>query len=274
MTKRKKKVELSAIDIAITTAGRFDMLRKCLRALENQKNAPKFSVFVIDNASDNKERLRNKDIFEMPIIRSSKRLTNEVGFPKLANECATMGNSPLIMFLSDDVELKPDVVKKVVDQFQNADIGVVGIKLLFPENGAFEGRPAGKVQHIGHAMDIGGNITHPLVGWSADHPKCCVSREVISVTGACYSIRRDIFRKVGGFFDGYGLGTFEDVDLSFSVRAQGKKVFVNTDAVGYHYTGATAEKKQRAFPLQQNSLIFKSRWAQTGLFQWDEYTFY
>ena len=185
-----------------------------------------------------------------------------------------MGTAPLILFLSDDVELKPDVLDIMVSHMKDETIGILGAKLIFPRNSSHANRPAGKVQHIGLAMNINGDIVHPLVGWSPDNPKCCVTREVIGVTGACFMVRRDLFKKVGGFYAGYGLGTFEDIDMCMSVRRLEKKVVVNTDAVGYHYTGATAEKKQRAFPLQQNSLIFKARWAQSGLFQWNDYKFY
>ena len=174
MSKRKrhstKKVEAPVLDVVVTTGGRFDMLRKCLQALEKQEDAPAFNVYVIDNMSDNDDRLRNKDIFEMEIITGSRRLTNEVGFPKLANDGARMGTSPLVMFLSDDVEINPDVIKIVIKQFEDDSIGIVGIKLLFPEDCTSPGRPPGKVQHIGLAMNINGEIVHPLMGWSPTHP--------------------------------------------------------------------------------------------------------
>src|SRR3972149_12267603 len=127
------KVKIPVMDVVVTTAGRFDMLRVCLKSLEKQEKAPPFNVYVIDNMSENEDRLRNKDIFEMDVITASKRLTQEVGFPKLANDGAKMGTSPLVMFLSDDVELKPNVIKIVADQFKDDSIGLVGIKLLFPE---------------------------------------------------------------------------------------------------------------------------------------------
>lgn len=274
MARKRQKSKTSVLDVVVTCGGRFDMLRKCLQALQEQKDAPPFNVYLIDVNSPNDERLCNKDIFENPIITDSKRLTSDVGFPAFANVGARMGHSPLITFLSDDVELEPDVIKKIVDTFKDTNIGVVGIKLLFPKDSQVQGRPAGKVQHVGHGLDIHGNMQHPLMGWSADHPKCCISREVVSVTGACYSIRRDLFNKAGGFFEGYGRGTFEDTDLSLAAQELGKKVFVNCEAVGYHYVGATAEKKQVGFPLQQNSMIFKARWAQSPLFVWDDYKFY
>ena len=276
MSNRKRhtsKSNTSMLDIIIATGGRFDMLRKCLQALEAQKNAPPFSVYIIDNNTDNKERLYNKDVFEMPVITETKRLTNEVGFPKANNEGVRIGNSPLILFLNDDVELMPDALKIMVDTLDDEQIGIVGAKLTFPVDSASKARPAGRVQHIGMGMGINSEMVHPLVGWSSDNPKCNISREVISVTGACLMTRRSLFRQLGGFFEGYGAGTFEDVDYCFGVQSLEKKVYINVDAQGTHYTGATVEKKQRGYPLQQNNLIFRARWQSSGLFRWTSYEF-
>ena len=276
MSNRKRhnsKVESSLIDVVISTGGRFDMLRRCLKALEAQKDAPAFSVYIIDNNTDNKERLHNKDIFELPIVSDTKRLTQEVGFPKANNEGARMGTSPLILFLNDDVELMPDAIKVLSNTMDDERIGLVGAKLVFPSESTNKLRPAGKVQHVGLGMNINGDIVHPLVGWSDDNSKCNVSREVIGVTGACLMVRRYLFMQVSGFWEGYGAGTFEDCDLCMSVQSLGKKVFINVDAKGTHYVGATVEKKQRAFPLQQNALFFKARWSQSNLFRWTDYQF-
>lgn len=87
-------------------------------------------------------------------------------------------------------------------------------------------------------------------------------------------IRRSLFSKAGGFDLAYGLGTFEDADLCFKVRMLGFRIFVDTEATAYHYVGASAEKKKVGFPLQQNAMIFKSRWNGTPLMLWDEHTYW
>lgn len=87
-------------------------------------------------------------------------------------------------------------------------------------------------------------------------------------------IRRNLFSKANGFDLRYGKGTFEDVQLSCVVRSMGFRVFIDTDAKAYHYVGATAEKRQENFPLQNNSLIFKSQWMHTPFMQWDEFGFW
>lgn len=269
----RKKVKQTTIDVIIATGGRFDKLKLCLDALQKQEKAPKFEVHLLDNNTDTKERLRHKDLFEHPVVTSTKRFTHDMGFPVINNEGARMGHAPYILFLNDDVELFPDAIYQM-HKFFKSDIGIVGAKLLFPPDSTSEARPAEKVQHVGLASTITGQIIHPLVGWSDDNPKCNVSREVIAVTGACLMIKRDLWIKIGGFYDGYGLGTFEDIELCFAARMMQKKVFVNVDARGYHYTGATVEKKQIAYPLQQNALIFRTRWAQSGLWKWTDWEFY
>jgi GT2 family glycosyltransferase len=145
--------------------------------------------------------------------------------------------------------LKEDAIEKMAQSMKDPSIGVCGAKLLFPLNSSST-RPAGKVQHVGMAVSIRGDVIHPLIGWSANNPRCCVSRDVFGVTGACFMTRRDLFRKIGGFDTAYGAGTYEEVDFCMRVRNVGKRVFVNCGAQGWHYAGATAEKKGVGFQFK------------------------
>jgi GT2 family glycosyltransferase len=267
---KRTKSSTSLIDIVIVTGGRFDLLEKCINALEREAQTTPLSIYIIDNNTDAEERIAHEYLFNRPSVRS-KRLTQEVGFPQASNEGARMGSSHLVMFLNDDVELQDEAVQKIVDTFKDETVGAVGIKLLFPPDSTRPGYPAGKVQHVGITLNIRGDAEHTLIGWSPSNPKTCISRDVIAVTGACLSIRRALFNKVQGFDAIYGLGTWEDVDLCLKVRAMGFRVYVNTDAIGHHYTNATVEKKRRGFPIQHNKMIFQSRWAATGLMAWTSY---
>lgn len=268
----------SAIDIVISTGGRFDMLRKCLDALYREAETTPLSIYLIDNCTPAEEYRDNSELFfkregSAVCDFQVKHFKQELGFPAANNEGVRMGSSPLIMFLNDDVELMEGAIQKVVDNFLDESIGVLGIKLLFPTNSTSPIRPAGKVQHVGMALNIRGEPVHPLVGWSANHPKANIAREVICVTGACLTIRRSLWNKVGGFDLVYGAGTFEDVDLCFKVRQVGKRIVVNVDAQGYHYVGSTLEKKRVSFPIQQNKMIFQTKWANSGLMMWTEWEF-
>lgn len=263
------------LDVVILTAGRFDLLEKCLDALIASVNPPPFKIILIDNGSDSEERIKNSELFEpdeqMMVSFETKRFPQNVGFPQGCNEGAKMGSAPLIMFLNDDVIVKSDTLQKVFDNFSDPQVGVVGIKLLFPEDSVQPGRPAGKVQHIGLALNIKGEPIHPLVGWSPDHPKTCITRDTWAVTGACLSIRRDLFEKAGKFDTDYGKGTYEDVSLCLRARQLGYRIVCVADAIAYHHVGATMEKRKEPFPLGQNLQIFRAKFGNSGFLTWDEY---
>lgn len=272
-TRNKQNSRVSSnnapVDVVVTSAGRFDMLRDCLAALDKQSIS--HNTIIVDIASDSEERKMNQDLFEG---RRVERFEQNVGFPAGANAGARKGFAPLILFIGSDVTLFENTLETMVNRMSDQTIGVCGAKLMFPPNSTSPIRPAGKVQHIGLALDIRGEIIHPLVGWSADHPKTLEPRDVFAATGACFMIRRNLFNKAGGFDTVFGLGTFEDADLCLKVRSMGFRIYVDTSAKAYHYTGAEAEKRQIAFPLQNNFMIFRQRWGGTPLFLWDSWSYF
>lgn len=259
------------------------MLDKCLNAIYREAQTVNLGLFILDNNSPAEERIHNNHLFEYHpendpnhgiVEFRTSRYTQTVGFPQGNNDMTKMGRAPLILFLNDDVELHDGALSKIVETFKEPSYGVVGMKLIFSPAANTPGRPAGKVQHVGWEMNVQGSPIHPLVGWSPEHPKTCISRECFAVTGAALTIRRSLFNKIGGFATIYGMGTWEDVELCIRTRMEGFKVFINAEATGYHYTGATQEKNRVSYPLQNNQMIFQARWSQSGLLSWGEWMYW
>ena len=269
MSRDRAKKKKTLVDAIVTTAGAYDKLEKCLESLDNQ-TFRNFTLCLIDGNDNIQQRNANREILDK---NNAKMLGMNVGFPKLANEGARMGKSHLMVFIGDDVTLPPTALEHMVKTMKDETIGVLGIKLLFPEDSVDAERPAGKVQHIGLAMDVEANVVHPLLGWSADNPRCCISRDCFAVTGAVFMTRRSLFNRLGGFDEDYGLGTFEDVSYCLAARAAGFRSYVNTDIVGYHHVGATAQQKNLGFPLQRNKQMFRAKWEQSGLFRYDAWEY-
>lgn len=73
-------------------------------------------------------------------------------------------------------------------------------------------------------------------------------------------IERSLFQKVGMFYEGYGLGTFEDLDLAMAVKAENRLVWYDAQAEGEHVAGGTAKTAGVKFPLERNRYIFIGRW--------------
>lgn len=254
------------LDIAILTAGRVDLFEKCVNAILPQMT-DKFQITVHNNGYPSPEY---EAVYKLlPEGTRIKRSNTNSGFPGGANIAIKAGNAPLVLFITDDIFIHPGAIDEILKTMEDSTIAMCGYKLLFPEDSTDPARPAGKVQHIGLASNIRGDIIHPLIGWSSDNPKCNVSREVVAVTGASFIIRRKAFLQVGGFNPIYGKGYFEDVDLCFSLRSLGGRIYINTKATATHGVGQTMKNEKSPIPIQQNQSLFKGRWLKA--MAWSEF---
>lgn len=269
---RSNPVSKITVDIVLPVHRRIDLLEKCLDAIPEAMGNVSYQVIIFDNATPPEEKsplyvkLRHQEGFVM-----SENSTN-LGFPIACNRAARRGTAPFIFFLNSDVILDPGSVKLLVDAMQDQTIGVVGMKLVFPDNPLGLNpniRPANKIQHVGLMSNIRGEIVHAFMGWDEYHPKVMEVRDMLGVTGAALMTRRALWNKLGGFLEDYGLGTFEDIDFCMKCREANYNVIAVPQARGIHYTGATAEKYQLPYPLQMNKLLFMQRWA--GKLPWTEF---
>lgn len=245
------------LDIAILTAGRVDLFEKCLNNILVQMR-PDYRITVHNNGHPSKEY---EDIYKtLPKNSIIKRSNSMSGFPEGANKAIQAGSAPLVLFVTDDIFMEDGAIEILLKRMEDKSIGQCGYKFTFPLESEDANRPAGKVQHIGMASNVRGEMLHPCIGWSPDHPKCNISREVLAVTGASFIIRRSVFNQVRGFDNIFGRGYYEDMDLSFKVRAAGYRVFVDTQATAVHGVGQTFKDLKEPIPFQQNQQIFKLRW--------------
>lgn len=222
----------------------------------------KNTITPADQAIGLRKRLRSQDAYF--------RLDQNRGYPEGVNFAVSKGTSPLILVLTADVVLATGCVAALVRRMDNPDVGVAGPMLLFPE-GSTHG-PPGRVQHAGLVFDIKGRPFHQFIGWQPTHPKVNVECDVAAVTGACFITRRSLWSDIQGFSAVYGVGTFEDVDYCFAVRAQGKRVLFAPEARGTHGVGGSIQvgtMPPNGFPLPMNETIFKGRWAH--MLAWDEW---
>ena len=274
--KNKNKVQARkyynpTVDIVIPVHNRFDILQRCVDAIPAAMGRVQYSLTLVDNASFPEEaksfysQFKEYDTTRVVRVRRNRENT---GFPRACNYGARQGTATLIFFLNSDVVLDPGSVEKMVATMYNTTeckVGIVGMKLVFPDDTADYGlnpniRPANKIQHVGLFTNVRAEFVHVFNGWDENNIRPNRLFKVHAVTGAALLVKRALFNQAGMFWEGYGLGTFEDCDLSMAIHKMGYNVVVNTDARGTHYTGATAEKFGIQYPLNQNHQLFLSRW--------------
>lgn len=264
------------VDVVIPIYGKLDFFKKCLECLPtafksppawNSERSVSYRVLALDNGSPDPGAKAIATSYPGHI--RFERLKENVGFPKGCNLASKWGNAPLILFLNTDCFLEPGAGLILAEEMDNnPDYGVIGPKLLFPEDTP-QG-PAGRVQHAGIDLNIRGEAVHTFIGWTANNPRVNKPAEVFAITGAALMTRRNIWQEVGGFFEGYGVGTWEDVDYCLTVRVLKYKIRYEPTAVGYHWVGASAIENKVAYPLNDNSQIFHYKFQ--GKLFWSEWS--
>jgi glycosyltransferase involved in cell wall biosynthesis len=139
----------------------------------------------------------------------------------------------VIVLLNDDVEAKSDGwLESLVSPLLDSDVGLVGARLLFSD---------GTVQHAGHAygQDVWHHPYRGTTGEDVGHfGVLVIDREVSGVTAACVAIRREVYEEVGGLSEALPMN-YNDVDLSYKVRAMGYRILCLADCELYHFESRT-----------------------------------
>lgn len=272
MSKQKRKVSLikpqslvkvvqTICDVVIPFHNGFSFFKPTLDALPDAvgKHYQNSTETLVDDQSD-PTKLGE---FTPQISTKFRIIHNKIrtGFPGSCNFGISKGRGKYIALVNSDCVMQPGSIELLIDEMEADDtIGVIGPKLLFPEDSTDPGRPAGRIQHAGLEMNVSSKIYHVFNGWSADTPKANIRREPLALTGAMLLIRRTDFDRVGGFPLSFGMGTWEDIDLCFSIRYMQQKVIYEPKSVGYHYVGATAIESREGFDVKGNEMLFKLRW--------------
>ena len=284
---KSKPSASTLLDICVPIYGEFGLARKAIEhipAALGKLNPDHVRVYALDNgtpdwiAEDGESKVTPEEMAApvKEVLRSVDkyfRVDINEGYPGGVNNLISKGRSPLVLILTADVFLQEGAIEAMVRSMDDPTVGVVGVKLLFPLDMESPHGPGGTVQHAGVAFDIRGKPYHVLIGWSTDHEKVNVRRDMAAVTGACLMTRRNLWNEIGGFDRRYGVGTFEDMDYCFSIRSLGKRVLYEPNAWGFHLvSGARLQgANQSGFNLPMNETVFRGKWAQ--MLAWDEWRY-
>jgi O-antigen biosynthesis protein len=254
----KKKPQVS---IVIPQWKGYDELYKCLASIPEAMGNVSYELIVVSDGNprdDDNEKMHQ--YIEKECGGQYIRLLENGGYPSAVNAGAKIIRADILYVLTVDVVLSPNSGEHLFNNFVDEKIGMAGMKLLFMPDSDDPARPAGMLQHIGLHMNIRGEVVHTFVGWHPDNPRVLAVRDVMAVTGAAFMIRRSIWDAIDGFWEGYGRGTYEDIETAMHTRKMGYNIVVEQNAVAFHDVGITVTKYGGSFPLSDNYVKFVSRW--------------
>ncbi len=174
-----------------------------------------------------------------------RALLNErnLGFAGACNRGAAAAHGEFLFFLNNDLVLLPGWLEPMLEAFRRfPDAGLVGnVQRNFA---------TGAVDHAGLAFNAKGKPEHLTARGGGRW------RAVMGVTGACFGIRRELWRELGGFDEHYVNGC-EDVDLALRAAARGRRHYVALRSEVRHHVSASPGRKLRD---EHNTARLVRRW--------------
>lgn len=219
------------ISIIIPNWNGRNFLNDCIDSL--LRVSIKHDVILVDNGSndDSVEFIRKK-FPNVKILENNKNF----GFAVACNQgarYALKNGAEYILFLNNDTVVSVDFLEKMLEVFNDKNIGIVGCKIFYNDQ-------PNKIWFAG-----GDFIT-----WRASGKHRCWMREdgedlkgvrdCDFITGCAMMVRKEVFNEIGFFYEPYFLGV-EDLDFCYFAKKRGWGIKINLDASIYHKVSFSRE---------------------------------
>ncbi|MCC6547535.1 glycosyltransferase family 2 protein [Candidatus Sumerlaeota bacterium] len=223
------------ITVVVLTYNSGKFITECLTALQHSRGV-ELEVICVDNAStDDSHNLSTTH----PSAPKAIRLERNLGYSGGNNAGWVLGTMPIVVFINPDCRVMQDTLARLVNPFaQDERIAVTGALLYYPNSTI--------IQHAGGILHPNGMCEHFGMN-KPDAPEFHESKDVEYVTGALIAFRRSDLERFGGFDEEFWPAYYEETDLCWRLRKEGKRVRYVAEAIAYHYESPGLEKNSTRF---------------------------
>lgn len=246
------------VSIIIPNKDEKESLKLCLDSIKKKTTYANYEIIIVENNSTSSEIFEYYRELEQDERIQVITWDGPFNYSAINNFGVKHAHGELLLFLNNDVEvLSEKWMEELVANTQRPEVGITGVKLLYPD---------GTIQHAGTVIGIGGIAGHMLVGLKGDRSgylnKAVTQMNYSAVTAACMMMKRSVFESLNGFEEQLAVA-FNDVDLCLRTVASGQLVVYNPYVELRHYESKSrgaedSEEKVRRF---QNEIEFmRTRW--------------
>lgn len=235
------------LDVVVVSHGAEELLRRCLRSLDEHPASAEMRVTVVDSGSPDS----TPDMVEREFPRARLIRRGNIGFSAANNLVLRESEAEAVLLLNPDTEVYEGTLDAALERLRsNERIGMVGVKLV-TESGELDHAckrsfptPLSALAHftgIGRSDDASGALSQ----YRATHLGDDEAGEVDAVNGAFMLCRTDAVRDVGLLDEGYWL-YMEDLDWCRRFWQAGWKVFYEPAGVALHVKGGSSAGRRAA----------------------------
>jgi GT2 family glycosyltransferase len=214
-------------------------------------------IYVADNAStDNSIAVIKEKFPSITIIQND----GNYGFAKGYNLALEQVEEEYYALVNSDIEVTKNWLAPILSIFdREAKIGIIQPKILDYKNKEYyeyAGAAGGFIDQYGYPY-CRGRIFETI---EKDNGQYDDAIEIFWASGACFFIRKEVYRKINGFDDDF-FAHQEEIDLCWRAFNLGYKAKYTSESVVYHVGGATLNESnpKKTFLNFRNSLLMLTK---------------
>ncbi len=220
-------------------------------------------IYIADNASSDNSVQFVKAYFEAVTII---QLAKNFGFAAGYNEALKQIKAKYLVLINSDIEVTPNWLAPLIETLQDKNTAACQPKILdYNNKQSFEyaGAGGGFIDYLGYPF-CRGRIINNIEKDNGQYNNNC---EIFWATGACFAIKAEKFKEIGGF-DGDFFAHMEEIDLCWRLQLNGSKIVYNSQSIVYHVGGGTLHKSNpfKTFLNFRNGLVMVYKNQQENFF--------
>ena len=166
------------VSIIIPNKDEKETLKKCLDSIKEKSTYRNYEIIIVENNSTGQEIF---DYYKEIDGRDGIRVVywkSGFNYSALNNFGFTFAKGDYILCLNNDVTvITPDWLERMIGQCQRKEVGIVGVKLYYPDD---------TIQHAGVIIGIGGVAGAMFVGMARERSgylrKAILQQDLSAVT--------------------------------------------------------------------------------------------
>lgn len=215
------------------------------------------TIYVADNASTDSSINTIKNLFpEVKIIQNE----GNYGFAKGYNVALQNVEEEYYALVNSDIEVTENWLSPIISIFDSEPkTGIIQPKILDYKNKdyfEYAGAAGGFIDKYGYPF-CRGRIFETI---EKDNHQYEDEHEIFWASGACFFIRKEIYKKLGGF-DGDFFAHQEEIDLCWRAFNLGFTINYTPKSIVYHVGGATLNQSnpKKTYLNFRNSLLMLTK---------------
>ena len=216
-----------------------------------RNTSPPFELVLVDNGSTDGTPEYFAGLADAKFIRNETNL----GFPKGVNQGIEAASGEYLVLLNNDTIVPPGWLDRMVAAAESGDdVGMVGPICNYTTGDQLIAVPYHQMSQV--------DAFAARAAWRHRGQRVPTNR----LLGFCLLAKRAALEQVGLLDEAFGIGTFEDDDLSMRMRQAGYRLLVARDCFVHHFGSRTfiAQGIDTESLLESNWERFSGKWGLEG----------